>query len=469
MDDLKAGSKAEKSYDASRTAIRSFNFWWQNHDFEKNKNVETSLYAVQTKYADMLDGFQALCSASHTERNIMFSHYVTKMMKRVEVKSGELSFVLGKTKRVYLTSIQRGMHMYEHQHNLTHEYGDWSWTKSGFYRTTKALLKKVTIDQEIAVSPSKLDKSSDYMTDKQFDAMHKMTWNLSKNPNIPFGKRLEHKQSHFIQGLGKFECLRGRDEIANCLLKEFEIVGPDEILFQMKRGFKSLKLGADYAVRHKDSLILKGERYLDTYKKYLLSTRPMKLAAHLQERIFLKPVVLAKPKTECWWQAKVQGKTFCSKVVSTYVNMLVDEHHPLFGNGEKFTNSSIRKYHNNKLAEASAPIHIQQASLGQNTRFYNKGPKSKRMDQKRKVADVVSGKRTAWHSPANKSEVSKATGAAEQSSAAQLFNTNSSAFTITETSINAQRKLRFSFQAPNANINFEYDVSIVVCSHKFNF
>ena len=109
-------TKAKKPYDPSISGGRIT-------ILKKNKNAESSLYAVRTKYADMLDDFQALCSASHTDRNIVFSQYVTKIMKRVEVKSGELGFLLGKTKRVYLTSIERGMHMYEHQHNLTHEYG----------------------------------------------------------------------------------------------------------------------------------------------------------------------------------------------------------------------------------------------------------------------------------------------------------------------------------------------------------
>ena len=109
--------------------------------------------------------------------------------------------------------------------------------KKWFSQNHENSVKKVTIAQKIEVSSSKLDKSSDHMTDKQFDAMHEMTWNLCENPNIPFGKRLEHKQSHCIQGLRMFEYLR--------------------------------------------------ERYMDTYKKYLLSTRTIKLAAHLQERIFL--------------------------------------------------------------------------------------------------------------------------------------------------------------------------------------
>ena len=62
-------------------------------------------------------------------------------------------------------------------------------------------------------------------------------------------------------------------------------------------------------------------------------------------------------------------------------------------------NTSIRKYHNHKLAAAGAPTHIQQASQAQNTRFYNAGPKSERMGTKKKIAAVIAGERKAWHSP----------------------------------------------------------------------
>ena len=175
------------------------------HSFDPQK--ESELYAVRSKYGHMWDGFQALCSASHVERNVLLAHYVTKMVKRVEPKENNQNFVQGKTKRGYLNSLMRGMHMYEHQHKLTQEYGDWTWTKSKFYKPTKAMLKKTTVERELAVSPSKLSKASDFLSDAQFDAIHEETWNLSENPDVPFKQRIEHEQAHFMQGCAKFECL----------------------------------------------------------------------------------------------------------------------------------------------------------------------------------------------------------------------------------------------------------------------
>ena len=83
LDDLNVGCKADKTYTTTYTAIRSFNFFWLNHSF--NERTEPALYAIRYKYGDMLDGFQALCTSSHQERNIILAHYVTKMVKRVEV------------------------------------------------------------------------------------------------------------------------------------------------------------------------------------------------------------------------------------------------------------------------------------------------------------------------------------------------------------------------------------------------
>jgi hypothetical protein len=148
------------------------------------------------------------------------------------------------------------MHLYEHEHQLTEQYGDWTWTKSPFYAKTKAQLQEITVCNEIAVSPSKLDKSADYLTDEQFDALHEHTWKLGEDLNLPFSQRILHKQAYFIQGTALFECLRGRDEIANCLIQEFDILDHEYISFQMKRKFKSHKLTSDFSVKHKPSLLI---------------------------------------------------------------------------------------------------------------------------------------------------------------------------------------------------------------------
>ena len=52
------------------------------------------------------------------------------------------------------------------------------------------------------------------------------------------------------------------------------------------------------------------------------------------------------------------------------------------------------------LSEAGAPIIVQQESLAQNTKVYAK--KATHLANKDKVAEIVSGARTTWHSPSPK-------------------------------------------------------------------
>ena len=94
-----------------------------------------------------------MCSASHAEQNVLLAHYVSKMVKRVEVKQGDISFVTGRTKRGYLNSLMRAMKMYEKEHDLTSVYGDWTWCKSDAYEQTKAALKKINCEAGVCCFP----------------------------------------------------------------------------------------------------------------------------------------------------------------------------------------------------------------------------------------------------------------------------------------------------------------------------
>ena len=79
----------------------------------------------------------------------------------------------------------RGMKMYEHLHHLTNIYGrDWSWQTDLSYKQTQAVLVKVTKKNELAVSPSKIDCSSAYLSEEQFNVLHSFTWDLSEDPSL---------------------------------------------------------------------------------------------------------------------------------------------------------------------------------------------------------------------------------------------------------------------------------------------
>ena len=77
------------------------------------------------------------------------------------------------------------------------------------------------------------------------------------------------------------------------------------------------------------------------------------------------------------------------------------------------------------------------------------------MARKRKVASIVGGDGTVWHSPTldnGRPEMYKSVPAALSSVASSV--------TIDQQPVctSSGKKIRFSFQTANANINFEYDV-----------
>ena len=216
-------------------SIRSFNFWWKNHSFNAQK--EPGLYALKLKLGHLEDGFEALCYGTHSERNILLAHYVTKMIRMKQKVTDETESVLGSTKRGYLNSLMRGMKLYEKHKGLKEFYGDWSWADSDAYAQTVKALDKTTMKNEITLSPSKTNKSSAFMEEDQFLAMCSFVWSLAICSTIPFGQRLEHMVRYFVLGLITFGCLRGRDEISECLVKEFVILDSETIDFQMKRPF----------------------------------------------------------------------------------------------------------------------------------------------------------------------------------------------------------------------------------------
>ena len=212
LDDLDVGSCADSTYSTTHVAIRSFNFWWNKHKF--SPQTEANLFAVRSKYSYTVDGFEALCRAMHFERNILLAHYVSKMIRRKEKqKEGDLDGVMGSTKRGYLNSLNRALHLYEKKNNLMDFYGrDWSWADATEYQQTRAALDRTTMKNEVALSPSKVNKASEFMEEAQFQAMLAFSWSLCSNAAISFKKQLENMVYYFCLGLITFGCLRALEE-----------------------------------------------------------------------------------------------------------------------------------------------------------------------------------------------------------------------------------------------------------------
>ena len=151
LDSLNAKPSADSTYENMITATRSFNDFWNNHEFNKEK--DPLLYALRERYGDMLDGFQALCSCTHEERNILLSHYVANVRslskKKIKTEQEKLVPVSGRSLRTYLNSLMRGMKMYEKEFGLAHLYGkDWSWSTSDDYDTFRSVYDTTISDKE---------------------------------------------------------------------------------------------------------------------------------------------------------------------------------------------------------------------------------------------------------------------------------------------------------------------------------
>jgi hypothetical protein len=391
LDDLSIGNSKDGTYKNTYTAVRKLNMFWATHNFDVA--TEPNLFQLRSDFSRFIDGFSAICAMTHTQRCILLAHFVVKVVS----KDSSQPYIRGTTKRVYLNSIMRACKMYEVQMGLTRCYGaDWSWAKDPEYRQLRAALKRVTIDSEIKMDPSAKTTKADFMSEEQLHVLLDYVWNEAEKAES-YSIKLMHFIHYFILSLLLFSCLRGRDEIAMCTADEITAIDENTLLFQMKRDYKSHKLNAQMNVIHKPSRLLLGKKLVQIYEVLTNKRKPGK---HVH-RLFLKPLPSAHSNSQYIWSDVPIGKSMVGETVQFYVKQLV-LFHPLFRDGLHFTNTSLRKYHCNRLSDAGAPLIVQQASLAQNTRAYARGDND--MATKLKVANIVAGNVRSWHEHTTHSE-----------------------------------------------------------------
>jgi hypothetical protein len=240
------------------------------------------------------------------------------------------------------------------------------------------------------------------MSEEQFTALHQFTLDSALSSEN-FGEKLLHFIRYLVQAVIVFGCLRGRDEISLCQVDEFSIIDDYSFMFQMKRQFKSLKLDASYNVVHKPSRVILGQRYVEILR-LLLDKRKSGPSIKNARRLWLKPLPAVSSSSAVYWSDIPIGKTSISQAVSVYVKKLHGQKHALFLDCPHFTNSSLRKYHIERLSEAGAPLVVQQASLAQNVKSYARGAHS--LPLQKKVAEIVAGQKKRWQEDTNPSETS---------------------------------------------------------------
>ena len=90
----------------------------------------------------------------------------------------------------------------------------------------------------------------------------------------------------------------------------------------------------------------------------------------------MKPLPKAAKDSDFIWSDVPLGKMTVAEAVSKYVAHILehDKIQTLVDKGCKFTNSLLRKYHVERLAEAGVPLIHQQASLAQNIELMQDQP-----------------------------------------------------------------------------------------------
>jgi len=150
-------------------------------------------------------------------------------------------------------------------------------------------------------------------------------------------------------------------------------------------------------VVHKPARYIVGENYVLILK--LLNSHRYPELNEKTSRLFLRPLPSCTQTSQIWFGKAPIGKNEIGEITKKYVTAMVESSHPLFDGNDKFTNTSLRKYHEVKLSEAGAPLIVQQQSLAQNTKAYANKPQNH--DTKAKVAGIVAGKIKSWHEPSN--------------------------------------------------------------------
>ena len=157
-----------------------------------------------------------------------------------------------------------------------------------------------------------------------------------------------------------------------------------------------------------------------------------------------------------WFAKTPVGEHFVAEIVKHYIQVLLVQSPHFAGCEElKFTNTSIRKSHNDTLVDADAPLIIQQESLAQNTKAYAKGPSHP--INKLKVAEVISGKRTSWNQKLKQTSSSNEMGRLPFKKCAVIPpNIPSPRLPFNDENSNPNSTFNFSFSKGDAKFDFQF-------------
>lgn len=380
----------DNSYQSVFTSVRSFNLFWRTVDISVGSSPE--LLSIKEKYVDLFDGFHALCIMTPVEREVSWSHYVVKA-RRVKDDGTGLDFLRGTSKRNYLNGQMAGVKLYQ---RFVGENDDWTWTT--FVRLNR-VLDNTVLNNETNFTPKQIRGKNfvDFMDENQISVLKDFMKREANEAEV-FSEKLRVYMHDFVQDLIIFGCPRARKEIAESVCKSFEVVDDTTLQFQQLGRFKSLKINSNKVANYKPARFIVSRRAVEIHQ-YLVSHRPHFAVPLGNQRLFLRPKDNVSANDKIWYSKRVMGEKFIGEAVSKYVLKLKAQGHALFQGNVKYTNTSLRKYHTNTLAEAGAPVQVLQESLGQNTRHYTQGAND--MMNGLQAAEIIGGKRNTWQNNRN--------------------------------------------------------------------
>ena len=173
---IDCGKKTDSTYDRTYSAVRLENFWLANYYFDAKADPE--LYNLLFSYEDMIDGFQALCSCAHPNRNIFLTYWIAKMVKRSLRKDkdsealglGSVKFKIPKFNSKSIENLRVKKKLIEF------DGANWTWRNLIYYSNIHGANERV-------------DTSVGEMSFKQACAMHQYVWGKSEDLTISLANR----------------------------------------------------------------------------------------------------------------------------------------------------------------------------------------------------------------------------------------------------------------------------------------
>lgn len=334
---------------------RAVSDWWEatksTIPFDQIKFPDQELVA-SIRASNAEDAFFLM---SHVQR----AHFLRFFVAGVQPRAGE-GTLTGKTIKGMIDSWVRYIKGIEAEsESLSEYYGDWSWTKSSYFKSVKEALKSYTMNRfsQLAANPTipTATKTADALRLFAFEEIHNRTLMLA-GCSESFRSYALHLQKAGCQVIGGFCGNRAISEMHEIKISDFVEHGPNWMEYKPTGVTKSTKVNAEFEVTTKLSSFIVGRKNCDVIR-FLASHRSL----DAPDRLFLKVRNNVAGSDEVWFANQNVGVNTIGKAVSEYASELVTAQKIPEGH---YTNTSMRKLVVDRLASAGCPELLVASAIG---------------------------------------------------------------------------------------------------------